>query len=350
MTPPGEPTGAAARASVVVPAYNVRRTIDLCLDALVGQTKPPDAIYVVDNGSTDGTYERLIERAAREPRLHVLRETKRGQSAARNAAVRLIEEGTVAFTDADCIPEPQWLAGLAAEHTRWNVAAVAGSIVGYEPRTLVERYLSITGFPLPGGTSVVRRYVPSLAFYTGNLSVRIDALRRFGGFDEGMPVSEDSDLCWRLMHAGEAVAYAPHVRVAHFHHSTLRAMLRRLFEYGASQPMLARKYFPGVVYARFARYTLTLRAPVTVCLNLTSPEKVSLALLVLSVASPWFLGLLGLYWVRLAFLLKRMARERGVPVRSLAELAVFTGLHLLDFCATHAGSLIESPRYRAVWL
>ncbi len=338
------------RASVVVPAYNARRTIGFCVDALLRQTRLPDAIYVVDNSSTDGTYEWLLERATVEPRLHVLREAKRGQSAARNAALRVVEGGIVAFTDADCVPEPEWLASLAAEHARWNVAAVAGSIVGYRPRTLVERYLSITGFPLPSKTSVVHRYEPALAFYTGNLSIRIEVLRRLGGFNESMPVSEDSDLCWRVLNGGERIVYAPHVRVAHFHYSTLRTMLRRLFEYGASQPVLVHKYFRGIAYLRIAHHAVKARAPVTLCINLTSPEKVSLALIALCVISPWLLGLLGLYWVRLALLLKGMARRRGIPVRSAAELVILTGLHLLEFCATHAGSLVASPRYRVLCL
>lgn len=338
------------RASVVVPAYNAGRTIGLCLDALLRQTCLPDAIYVVDNGSTDGTYEWLLERATLEPRLRVLREVKRGQSAARNAALRVVEDGIVAFTDADCVPEPQWLAGLASEHARWNVAAVAGSIVGYQPRTLVERYLSITGFPLPSETSVVHRYEPSLAFYTANLSVRTDALRRLGGFDESMSVSEDSDLCWRVLDRGESIVYAPHVRVGHVHRSTLRTMLRRLFEYGASQPVLMRRYFRGTVYVRIAEYALKAKAPVTLCVNLTSPEKISLGLIALSTISPWSLVLLGLYWVRLALLIKRVAQRRGIPVRSAAELIILMGLHLLDFCATNAGSLIASPRYRVFCL
>ena len=336
--------------SVVVPVYNARRTIGLCVDALLRQTRLPNAIYVVDNGSTDGTYEWLLERATREPRLHVLREPKRGQSAARNAALRVVEEGIVAFTDADCVPEPQWLAGLATEHTRWSVAAVAGSIVGYQPRTLAERYLSITGFPLPSETSVVHRYEPGLAFYTGNLSVRTDVLRRLGGFNESMPVSEDSDLCWRVLSSGESIVYAPHVRVAHFHYSTLRTMLARLFEYGASQPMLVHRYFRGIACVRIVHYVVKARAPVTLCINLTSPEKVSLVLIALCAISPWFLGLLGLYWARLALLINRAAQRRGIPVRPGAELIILMGLHLLDFCATNAGSLMASPRYRVLCL
>lgn len=43
------------RVIVVVPVFNARRTIALCVDASLRQTRPPDSIYLVDNGSTDGS-------------------------------------------------------------------------------------------------------------------------------------------------------------------------------------------------------------------------------------------------------------------------------------------------------
>ena len=92
-------------------------------------------------------------------------------------------------------------------------------------------------------------------------------------------------------------------------------------------------------------HVIEIRGPSTLFVNLTSPEKVSLALIGLSALSPWTLGFLALYWVRLALLVKRAAQRRGVAVRSLGELTMLTGVHLLQFCASNAGSLIASPRY-----
>lgn len=336
--------------SVVVPVYNARRTIALCVDALLRQTQLPNAIYVVDNGSTDGTYDWLLERAKQEPRLCVLREAKPGPAAARNAALRIVEEGIVAFTDADCVPEPLWLASLLAAYSGPSVTAVAGSIAGYQPRTLVERYLSITGFSLPHETCVVREGAPFRGFSTANLSVRTDALRQVGGFDEDLSPAEDYDLCWRVVRAGGSIIYMPQARVRHIYRSTLGAMLRRLFEYGKTYPGVLRKHFGGSVSVMAGHHILRFRGPITLRVDLTSPEKVSLALIGLSVLSPWFLGLLGLYWVRLALRLKRVAYQRGMDVRSGGELVLLTGLHLLEFCATRAGSLAASPRCRVVCL
>jgi GT2 family glycosyltransferase len=340
-------TTPAVAASVVVPVYNARRTIELCVDGLLRQTRLPNAIYVVDNGSTDGTYEWLLERAGREPRLQVLRELTRGQSHARNTALRAIGDGIVVFTDADCVPEPQWLADLAGAYADPSTAAVAGPVVGYQPRTLVERYLAIIGFSLQDRPAVVRRCVPFAAFPTANLSARVEVLRRIGEFDGKMsPSGEDFDLCYRILRAGGIIHYTPGARVAHIHRSTLGAMLRRTFEYGGARPKLFRKHFRGIAHVVIGGRIVGIRAPVTLCVNLTSPEKVSLALIALSFLSPWFLAALGLYWVRLGRRLDRAARRQGIVVRTGGEQALLVGLHLLEFCASTAGSVVGSLRHR----
>ena len=336
------------RVSVVVPAYNARVTIAQCIIALFRQSRPADAVYVVDNGSTDGTYEWLQERARGEPRLRVLRELKRGPSAARNAALRLAQDGIVAFTDADCVAEVDWLERLAASYEDPAVAAVAGGVAGRDPRTLVERYLTMTGFALPDRALVVRRCSPFVGFPTANLSVRAEVAARLGGFDEQMVLGEDFDLCWRVVRDGGTIVYAPEARVAHIHRSSLGGMLARLFAYGAARPRLVGKHFRGRGYLTAGRRAVEFPSPVTLCVNLTSPEKVSLAMLLLSLVSPWLLGGLALYWWRLAVNLRRAAQRRGVAPRSEGELLGFTGLHLLEFAVSNAGSLSASARFRAL--
>src|SRR5688572_30784401 len=64
--------GADPQVSVIVPARNEVATIDACLDSVLGQDGVDLEVLVVDNGSTDGTAERLKARAAADPRVVVL--------------------------------------------------------------------------------------------------------------------------------------------------------------------------------------------------------------------------------------------------------------------------------------
>ena len=60
---PAPPAAAAERVCAVVVTFNRLALLEQCLDSLKKQTRPPDAILVVNNGSTDGTAEWLRERA-----------------------------------------------------------------------------------------------------------------------------------------------------------------------------------------------------------------------------------------------------------------------------------------------
>jgi GT2 family glycosyltransferase len=319
------------------------------VDALLGQTQPPEEVWVVDNGSADGTYEWLRERERTEPRLRVLRELRRGQAAARNAALGRVGSEVVAFTDADCVPEPTWLERLLEPYADPRVGAVAGAVLGHEPQNLVERYLSVAAFPTPREPQVVHAYAfPTVAFYTANLSARRQALREVGGFDETMPPADDLDLCAGLLRAGWRIAYTPSARVGHVHRSQVRAALRRFYEYGASRPRLLRKHCSGALYVLAGRGRwIQMRGP-TGCVNLTSPEKVCLTLAALSVGSGWFLLPLAAYLARLALRVGRAARDRGVPPRSLSEVAAWTALHVGEFAAFNVGSLVASARHRVI--
>src|SRR3989337_3282269 len=71
--------------SVLMPCYNAERTLDETLDSLFQQTLPQFEIVAVDDGSTDGTWDRLQRRSAVDSCLHPMRIDHAGLVAALNA-------------------------------------------------------------------------------------------------------------------------------------------------------------------------------------------------------------------------------------------------------------------------
>ncbi len=91
--------------SVVVPAYNEEKLLPKCLDALKKQSfDRPYEIIVVDNNSTDKT-----AKIAKKAGVKVVSEKKKGISSARQKGIDVSQAEIIAQTDADSIPDKNWL-------------------------------------------------------------------------------------------------------------------------------------------------------------------------------------------------------------------------------------------------
>ncbi len=103
---------------VIVPAYNEAGRIDATLAALAAQTDRDFTLVVVDNGSTDDTPALVRRFAATAPfGVHLIDEAEKGVGCAADTGFRhAIELGAVqlARTDADCLPDPGWIAATRA--------------------------------------------------------------------------------------------------------------------------------------------------------------------------------------------------------------------------------------------
>ena len=96
----------SARVSVIIPAFNAAETLSPLLDALEKQTRPPDEIIVVDDCSTDDTAAEAASLGA----VVVSHAINQGPGPARNTGVAAAASEVLLFTDADCVPPPDWIA------------------------------------------------------------------------------------------------------------------------------------------------------------------------------------------------------------------------------------------------
>ncbi len=84
--------------SVIIPAYNASATIEATVESVLGQTHPADEILVLDDGSTDDTFDRLM---AYGSKLKIFRQSNHGLAHARNFLCRQANGELVALLDAD---------------------------------------------------------------------------------------------------------------------------------------------------------------------------------------------------------------------------------------------------------
>jgi glycosyltransferase involved in cell wall biosynthesis len=219
-------SGRLPTATVVVPAYNAERTIDECVRSLLDLRYPEGALelIVVDNGSSDATAGRLRTYG---DRVRVMQASRRGPSAARNAGLRGAEGEVVAFTDADCRVEPDWLARLAEPLERDEVAIAGGRILARRPANDVELF----GEVIHDHRQAIEVFDPPYAI-TMSWASRRATLRELGGFDESVRRGEDVDLSYRAIQAGYQIAFVESAVVYHRNESSLAGLFREGFLHG----------------------------------------------------------------------------------------------------------------------
>ena len=96
--------------TVVMPAYNVAPFILESVESVLGQFSRDLELIVVDDGSVDGTLDRLL--AVKDPRLMVIRQVNGGSSSARNSGIQLASGDYIGFIDADDL----WLPNKLETH------------------------------------------------------------------------------------------------------------------------------------------------------------------------------------------------------------------------------------------
>lgn len=95
--------------TVVVPVYNVRDYVGECLDSVINQTYKNLEIIVVNDGSTDGSYEICKAYAEKDSRIILIDQQNQGLSGARNSGIRIATGKYITFVDSDDVICPDMI-------------------------------------------------------------------------------------------------------------------------------------------------------------------------------------------------------------------------------------------------
>ncbi len=231
------------RVSVVIPVYNGADDLPDLVDCLWQQTIPRDQVeyLLVDNNSGDRTLELLpvlVQQSHdRGIQMQWLRETQIQSSyAARNAGIKAATGAVVAFTDADCRPQHDWLQQLIMSFANPQVGIVAGEVSALPSYNFLERYAERQD-------TLSQTHTLAHPFYpygqTANLAVRRNIFEQVGLFRPYLTTGGDADLCWRIQQQTDwQVQFADRAIVRHRHRSTLGELRRQWRRYGCSNRYL----------------------------------------------------------------------------------------------------------------
>ncbi|MCC3404129.1 MAG: glycosyltransferase [Microcoleus sp. PH2017_10_PVI_O_A] len=232
--------------SVVVPVYNGEKDLPDLIECLRSQTYPTNRVeyLLVDNKSRDYT-STILQAAAKSPNqegfnqitLRNLSEnTIQSSYAARNKGIRASTGEIIAFTDADCRPEPQWLQNLVQPFANLDIGITCGEILALPGNTLLEKHAAREN-TLSQKHTLAHPFCPY--GQTANLAVRRQILARVGLFRPYLTSGGDADLCWRILRETSYKIYFAESAIArHRHRSTIKQLQSQWHRYGESNKYL----------------------------------------------------------------------------------------------------------------
>ncbi|MDI6791362.1 MAG: glycosyltransferase [bacterium] len=181
-----------------MPAFNAGKFLANAINSVRNQTCQEWELIVVDDSSTDGTWEIARNLAETDSRISVIRQpVNAGVCAARNTAIVEARGKWVAFLDSDDIWLPEKLEkqfALSSHDTEANLLFTNYYLWdGYSDLGI--RYSNRKKFP---EGDVLRRLIFHNLFGASTVMVRYDAIQRAGGFDSQFRAAEDWDLWLRI--------------------------------------------------------------------------------------------------------------------------------------------------------
>lgn len=209
------------RVSVVIPTWNGAALLEDALESLLQQTFRDFETIIVDNGSTDGTEERLspVYPATRWIRL----DENRGFAEAVNIGIRAAVGEIIILMNNDTEADPRWMAALVeALDKHPDVAVCASKMLDYKDRTRIDSagiQLGLFASGIGQGESDGPRFELSRYVFgacAGGAAYRREAFETVGLFDESfVAYFEDVDLAARLQFTGERCLYVPGAVIYH---------------------------------------------------------------------------------------------------------------------------------------
>lgn len=223
-------SGLHCQGIVIIPNLNGRQHLERCLPSVYAQSWRNFTLFLVDNGSTDGSVE-WVQRAF--PQVHVIRNQRNvGFAAANNQAIRASASEFVATLNNDTEVDADWLGALVeAMAAEPDIGMCASRMMRIGERNTLESagvLVDKLGYAWHRGagsrdTNAFFNSDSAFGPCAGAALYRRTMLEEIGLFDEDFfAYLEDVDLAWRAQWAGWKCRYVPEAVVYHAHSATAK--------------------------------------------------------------------------------------------------------------------------------
>lgn len=230
--------------SIIIPVKNAESTIRKCLNSILRLDYPSYEIIVIDDGSTDTTPKILSE----YKNIKTVTTGGIGPSRARNMAVKEAKGEFIAFTDADCVINVNWLNELLSGFKIFPDAAACGGSQklpqdagDFEKNVFI--FMKKTGFITDYMRKIDKNDIMEVNHNPScNAIYRKSVFLKENGFLENLWPGEDVELDYRLRKKKNKLIFNPRAIVYHYRPKNTKEFSKMMFRYGKAQGFLVRKY------------------------------------------------------------------------------------------------------------
>ncbi len=230
--------------SIIIPAKNEEKLIRGCIRSLNQLDYPKEKIeiIIVDGLSTDNT-----SGVAREMGATVISNAKQTVSPGRNIGFEKARGDLIAFTDADCVVDKNWLSNSIKYFEKDNTVACVGgpNLTPSDESDFGKAVGFVFDQPVFAAGSIHARdlnEVKEVSSIPGcNAIYRQSILTKVMPLDESMLTGDDTLLNRKILDLGCRLLYTPDVRVLHYRRPTPGKLWRQFYRYAIGRLQVGKK-------------------------------------------------------------------------------------------------------------
>lgn len=234
-------TIAMKKITVIIPTMNCEKDLEECMIALKNQKFRDFEILVVDGHSKDNTVGIAKKYGAK-----VIFDEGATRASACNRALENVSTPYIAFTDADCLPPPNWLERIIEDFEENDVASVGGANFSPDSDNDFAKCVDIV---------YSSRFVTGTARY-GKVYNEITEIEHNPGcnsaynmkfiegikFDESLPTAEDVVFDYEIRKRGGKIIFDPNIGMPHKRRNNLKGFWKQIYRYGLGRAIANKKY------------------------------------------------------------------------------------------------------------
>jgi len=224
--------------SAVITVYNKREIIKRTVESLLKQPVKLEEIYIIDDGSNDGSIDVIKEIAAKHDNIKCIFLKRQGITAALNAGLTKVLGEFIIVLDGDVVLDEKWIDKLLPYFQDEKVAAVSGLTKLGNNKNI---WPALAGYNVEYRQSKIKSpFINHLS--TCNTIYRKSALEKVGLFSPALFYGQDNDLSYRMIDAGYKLILSKDTYCLHFWPENFGGFFKQRFHGAVARMRLFKKY------------------------------------------------------------------------------------------------------------